>query len=62
MDTVHRRSSPLVELTREILDSDVLVHPFHFVRNLVRDDLAENAVTAFLQKLGSEAEQVVDVE
>ena len=59
---VHSRGRPLVELARQVLDSDVLRSvQIDRICDRVGHNLSEDAVAALLQKIGRESEQVVNI-
>ena len=63
MHTVNSRSGPLVELSREELDCDVLgSRQVTLVGNIVSDDFSEDAVAALFEKFRREAEEVIDIQ
>ena len=63
MHAVHSRSRPLVELPWKVLHGNISGScQVAFVGNLVRHDLAEDAVTALFEKFRGKTEQIIDIE
>ena len=63
LHTLHSRSSPLVELTRQALHSEVgHIAQLNTLAHIVRSPLAKDTIFALFEQFGGKAKEVIDAQ